>query len=240
MGKRRDGRSPHELRPIGIERGYLDFPAGSCLISFGRTRVVCAATVEEGVPRFLEGTGRGWVTGEYSMLPSSTFERSPREAARGRLSGRTQEIQRLIGRSLRSVVDLGALGPHTITVDCDCLVADGGTRTASITGGFVALVDAVRSLQSQGAITKEPVLDHVAAVSVGVVGGEVCLDLDYSEDSGADVDMNVVMTGAGSFVEVQGTAEGAVFDRRLLDGMLEVATAGITELVEAQRKALGT
>ena len=234
MGTRRDGRSPHELRPINVERGYLDFPAGSCLINFGRTRVVCAATVEQGVPPFLEGKGRGWVTAEYSMLPSSTFERSPREAARGRLSGRTQEIQRLIGRSLRSVVDLGSLGPHTITVDCDCLVADGGTRTASITGGFVALVDAIRSLE----LGRDPVLDHVAAVSVGVVGGDVCLDLDYAEDSSADVDMNIVMTGAGSFVEVQGTAEGEVFDRALLDGMLAVATAGINELVEAQRRAL--
>lgn len=240
MGTRRDGRSPDELRPISIDRGYLDFPAGSCLISFGRTRVVCGATVEADVPRFLEGTGRGWVTAEYSMLPSSTAERSPREAARGRLSGRTQEIQRLIGRSLRSVVDLGSLGPHTITVDCDCLVADGGTRTASITGGFVALVDAIRSLQSRGAIEKNPVLDHVAAVSVGIVGGDVCLDLDYSEDAGADVDMNVVMTGAGSFVEVQGTAEGAVFDRVLLDQMLEVATNGIGRLVEAQRQALAS
>lgn len=233
--RRRDGRSPHQLRPITIERGYLDFPAGSCLIRCGRTRVVCAATVEQGVPPFLEGKGRGWVTAEYSMLPSSTFERSPREAARGRLSGRTQEIQRLIGRSLRSVIDLGRLGPHTITVDCDCLVADGGTRTASITGGFVALVDAVRSVGAEAAV-----LDHVAAVSVGVVGGEVCLDLDYVEDSSADVDMNVVMTGSGSFVEVQGTAEGAAFDRELLDGMLAVATAGINELVEAQRGALGT
>ena len=240
METRRDGRSPDELRPITIERGYLDFPAGSCLISFGRTRVVCAATVEEGVPPFLEGKGRGWVTGEYSMLPSSTFERSPREAARGRLSGRTQEIQRLIGRSLRSVVDLGSLGPHTITVDCDCLVADGGTRTASITGGFVALVDAVRSLRSSGAIVTEPVLDHVAAVSVGVLGGDVCLDLDYSEDSGADVDMNVVMTGGGSFVEVQGTAEGAVFDRACSTGCLTSPRRGIAELVEAQRKALAT
>jgi ribonuclease PH len=234
VGARRDGRSPHELRPITIERGYLDFPAGSCLISFGRTRVLCAATVEQGVPPFLEGKGRGWVTAEYSMLPSSTFERSPREAARGRLSGRTQEIQRLIGRSLRSVVDLAGIGPHTITVDCDCLVADGGTRTASITGGFVALVDAIRSLE----LREDPVLDHVAAVSVGVLGSDVCLDLDYAEDSGADVDMNVVMTGSGSFVEVQGTAEGAVFDRTLLDQMLAVATTGIAELVEAQQRAL--
>ena len=234
MGKRSDGRSPNELRPIRIERNFLDFPAGSCQISFGRTRVVCAATLEQGVPPFLEGKGRGWVTAEYSMLPSSTAERSPREAARGRLSGRTQEIQRLIGRSLRSVVDLKALGPHTITVDCDCLVADGGTRTASITGGFVALVDALRTIGAEVAV-----VDHVAAVSVGIVGGDVCLDLDYVEDSTADVDMNVVMTGAGSFVEVQGTAEGAVFGRPLLDSMLEVANTGICELIDAQKTALG-
>ncbi len=234
MGVRRDGRAPDELRPIHIERGYLPFPAGSCLIRFGETRVVCAATVEEGVPPFLEGTGRGWVTAEYSMLPSSTAERTRREASRGRPSGRTQEIQRLIGRSLRSVVDLGALGPHTITVDCDCLVADGGTRTASITGGFVALVDAIRTLETPS----DPVLDHVAAVSVGVLGEVVCLDLDYSEDAGADVDMNVVMTGADGFVEVQGTAEGAVFDKPLLDEMLDLAGRGIKHLIDAQREAL--
>jgi ribonuclease PH len=199
---------------------------------------VCAATVEEGVPPFLEGTGRGWVTAEYSMLPRSTAERTRREASRGRPSGRTQEIQRLIGRSLRSVVDLKALGPHTITVDCDCLVADGGTRTASITGGFVALVDAIRSLADKGVVAADAVLDHVAAVSVGVLGEDVCLDLDYSEDAGADVDMNVVMTGADSFVEVQGTAEGAAFDKHLLDKMLDVAGRGIRQLIDAQREAL--
>jgi ribonuclease PH len=238
MGDRRDGRSPVDLRPVRIERGYLDFPEGSCLVSFGRTRVVCAATIEEGVPRFLEGSGRGWVTAEYSMLPRSTVERTPREAARGRPSGRTQEIQRLIGRSLRSVVDLKALGPHSIVVDCDCLVADGGTRTASITGGFVALVDAIRHLRDGHAIKTDPVRDHVAAVSVGVLGESVCLDLDYSEDAGADVDMNVVMTGSGRFVEVQGTAEGEAFEKSVLDRMLDVGAKGIAELVEAQRKAL--
>ncbi|MEX2537819.1 MAG: ribonuclease PH [Actinomycetota bacterium] len=238
MGSRKDGRTPNDLRPVRIERGYLDFPAGSCLIAFGRTRVVCAATVEEGVPRFLEGKSQGWITAEYSMLPSSTFERSPREAARGRLSGRTQEIQRLIGRSLRSIVDMGALGPVTITVDCDCLVADGGTRTASITGGFVALVDAIRSLQDKGITKKDPIIDHVAAVSVGIIGSDVCLDLDYSEDVRAEVDMNVVMTGVGKFVEVQGTAEGEAFERATLDRMLDVASAGIAELVSAQRVAL--
>jgi ribonuclease PH len=192
--------------------------------------------VETGVPRFLEGTRRGWVTAEYSMLPRSTFERTPREAARGRQSGRTQEIQRLIGRSLRSVVDMSALDGYTITVDCDCLGADGGTRTASITGGFVAVVDAVRAL----GLKRDPILDHVAAVSVGVLGSEVCLDLDYSEDSTADVDMNVVMTGAGHFVEVQGTAEGTAFEKATLDSMLALAGRGISELVAAQRKALAS
>ncbi len=235
---RADGRNPDQLRPVRIERNFLDFPAGSCLINFGRTRVVCAATVEDGVPRFLDGTGRGWVTAEYSMLPGSTVERSPREASRGRPSGRTQEIQRLIGRSLRSVIDLDALGPHTITVDCDCLVADGGTRTASITGGYVALVDAVRVLKERGAIAGDPMRDQVAAVSVGMLGSDVCLDLDYSEDSGADVDMNVVMTGAGRYVEVQGTAEGDAFEKKVLDEMLALAGAGISELMDAQRGAL--
>ena len=234
MNARADGRGPDDLRPLAIERNYLDFPAGSCLISFGRTRVVCAATVEPGVPRFLEGRGEGWITAEYSMLPASTMERSSREAARGKQSGRTQEIQRLIGRSLRSVIDMTALGANTITVDCDCLTADGGTRTASITGGFVALVDAIRSL----GLDKDPVRDHVAAISVGILGPDVCLDLDYSEDVRADVDMNVVMTGAGNFVEVQGTAEGESFDKATLDRMLAVASSGIAQLVDAQRNAL--
>lgn len=233
---RADGRSTDDLRPIAFERNYLDFPAGSCLVSFGRTKVVCAATLEAGVPRFLEGSGKGWVTAEYSMLPGSTQERSPRESSRGRPSGRTQEIQRLIGRSLRAVVDMSKLGPHTITVDCDCLVADGGTRTASITGGFVAMVDAIRAI----GLDTDPVLDHVAAVSVGMIGEEVCLDLDYSEDVRADVDMNVVMTGAGSFVEVQGTAEGEAFDRTMLDRMIAVASDGISRLVKAQADALSS
>ncbi len=235
MTERSYGRTPDELRPISFERGYLDFPAGSCLVSFGRTRVVCAATLEEGVPRFLEGSGKGWITAEYSMLPASTVERSDREAARGKLSGRTQEIQRLIGWSLRAVVDMSKLGPVTITVDCDCLVSDGGTRTASITGGFVALVDAIRAAGADAAIR-----DHVAAVSVGILGDRVCLDLDYSEDVAADVDMNVVMTGAGHFVEVQGTAEGEAFDKATLDRMLEVAGKGIGDLIAAQRTALST
>jgi ribonuclease PH len=187
---------------------------------------VCAATLEQGVPRFLEGSGQGWITAEYSMLPASTMERSDREAARGRLSGRTQEIQRLIGRSLRAVVDMRKLGPVTITVDCDCLVSDGGTRTASITGGYVALVDAIRAAGAEKAIK-----DHVAAVSVGMLG-------DYSEDVAADVDMNVVMTGAGNFVEVQGTAEGEAFDKAILDRMLALAGKGIGELIAAQRAVL--
>jgi ribonuclease PH len=238
VGSRHDGRAPDELRPVRIERHFLDFAEGSCLVAFGRTRVVCAASIEEAVPRFLEGSGRGWVTAEYSMLPRSTLERSPREAARGRLSGRTQEIQRLIGRALRSVVDLTALGPRTITVDCDCLGADGGTRTASITGGFVALVDAIRTLRERELVVSDPVLDHVAAVSVGLVGDAVCLDLDYVEDAGAEVDMNVVMTGAGRFVEVQGTAEGEPFEQAILDEMLGVAGTGVARLVEVQRDAL--
>jgi ribonuclease PH len=232
--KRHDGRAPDDLRPISIVRGFLDFPAGSCHVSFGRTRVVCSASVEEGVPRFMMGRGEGWVTAEYSMLPGSTSERSQREAARGRQSGRTQEIQRLIGRSLRSVIDMKKLGEFTVTVDCDCLGSDGGTRTASITGGFVALVDALRSIDKAAAVK-----DHVAAVSVGLLGEAVCLDLDYIEDSTADVDMNVVMTGAGNFVEVQGTAEGESFDKTTLDRMLASASDGIARLVTAQREALG-
>jgi ribonuclease PH len=233
--KRNDGRTPEDLRPITIVRNYLDFPAGSCLISFGKTRVVCSASVEEGVPRFMMGRGEGWVTAEYSMLPGSTSERSSREAARGKQSGRTQEIQRLIGRSLRAVVDMKKIGEYTITVDCDCLGSDGGTRTASITGGYVALVDALRSIGKESALK-----DHVAAVSVGLLGSDVCLDLDYSEDSTADVDMNVVMTGAGNFVEVQGTAEGEAFDKATLDRMLATAHSGIERLVIAQRDALNS
>ncbi len=232
---RADGRTPDQLRPVTFERGFVDFAEGSCLVSFGRTRVVCAATVEQGVPRFLDGRGQGWVTAEYSMLPRSTLERSPREAARGRPSGRTQEIQRLIGRSLRSVIDMSKLGEITVTVDCDCLGADGGTRTASITGGFVALVEALRKAGAEKAVR-----DHVAAISVGIIGSDVCLDLDYSEDVRAEVDMNVVMTGGGNFVEVQGTAEGESFDKATLDRMLGVAQSGIMQLVEQQRSALQT
>jgi ribonuclease PH len=235
--RRPDGRAPGALRPVRIRRRYLDFAEGSCLVEFGRTRVVCAASVEAGVPGFLKGTGRGWVTAEYAMLPRSTPTRSRREVAQGRPSGRSQEIQRLIGRSLRSVVDMGVLGEHTITVDCDCLVADGGTRTAAITGAFVALADAVRFLQD-GRRAPYAVRDHVAAVSVGIVEGVACLDLSYEEDSTAEVDMNVVMTGAGAFVEVQGTAEHEPFDKGALDEMLALACTGIGELVEIQRAVL--
>ena len=236
--RRPDGRAPEQLRSVRIERGYVDFAEGSCLVSFGRTRVICAASVAETVPGWMRGTGRGWVTGEYSMLPRSTVERTPREAARGGPSGRTQEIQRLIGRSLRAVIDLGALGERMITVDCDCLVADGGTRTAAITGGYVALVDALRWLVDRGDLGSAPVRDEVAAVSVGIFDGVICLDLDYAEDSQAEVDMNVVMTGSGRYVEVQGTAERDPFDGPTLDAMLRVASRGIAELISAQRSAL--
>lgn len=236
--RRPDGRAPDQLRAVKIERGYVDFAEGSCLVSFGRTRVVCAATVEARVPNWMHGTGKGWVTAEYSMLPRSTVERTPREVERGRPSGRTQEIQRLIGRSLRAVIDREAMGERMITVDCDCLVADGGTRTAAITGGYVALVDALRTLVRRSELESLPVRDEVAAVSVGVVEGVTCLDLDYAEDSEAEVDMNVVMTGSGKYVEVQGTAEGDPFDAPTLEAMLRVASRGIAELVSAQRSVL--
>jgi ribonuclease PH len=230
---RADGREALQLRPLTLTRRFQPNPAGSCLIQLGDTRVVCAASIEESVPPWLRGGGRGWVTAEYSMLPSSTSERAPREAAKGRLSGRTQEIQRLIGRSLRAVTDLKAIGERSIIVDCDVLVADGGTRTASITGAYVALAEALRSIGVQDAL-----LSEVAAVSAGVLGGQVALDLNYIEDSAADVDMNVVMTGAGGLVEVQGTAEAEPFDRALLDQMLEAASHGIADLVRAQREVL--
>lgn len=236
--RRPDGRAPDQLRPVRIYRRYLDFAEGSCLVEFGRTRIVCAASVEDGVPGWLKGSGRGWVTGEYSMLPRSTPTRNRREASQGRPSGRSQEIQRLIGRSLRSVVDLGMLRDHTITVDCDCLVADGGTRTAAITGGFVALMDALRWMLDKERLRELPVRDHVAAVSVGIVDGIPCLDLSYEEDSRAEVDMNVVMTGSGHFVEVQGTAEHEPFDRTALQDMVSLATHGIAELVDLQRAVL--
>ena len=236
--KRADGRGPGDLRPVKLTRGFQPNPEGSCLIEVGQTRVICAATVEPGVPQFLRGSGRGWVTAEYSMLPRSTVERTPREVKSGRPSGRTQEIQRLIGRSLRAVTDLRLLGERSITIDCDALVADGGTRTASITGSYVALADAIASLMSLGELPVSPLISEVAAISVGVLEDTPVLDLDYSEDVAVEVDMNVVMTGKGGLVEVQGTAEGAPFDRALLDGMLDLAASGIEQLVAMQRAVL--
>jgi len=235
---RRDGRELDELRPWSIERNYTIFAAGSVLMTMGRTKVLCTASVESDVPRWLRGSGRGWVTAEYSMLPGSTPDRASREAARGKQSGRTQEIQRLIGRSLRAVCDLTQLAELQVTVDCDVLQADGGTRTASICGGYVALHDALTRLVEQGKLTHHPLIDQVAAISVGIVDAVAMLDLPYEEDSRADVDMNVVMTGAGRFVELQGTAEKLAFSRSELDALLELATSGINELLEAQRTAL--
>jgi ribonuclease PH len=238
--KRADGRGPGDLRPIRLTRGYQPNPEGSCLITLGQTTVVCAATVEGSVPSFLRGMGRGWVTAEYSMLPRATVERTPREVKAGRPSGRTQEIQRLIGRSLRAVTDLARLGERTVTIDCDVLVADGGTRTASITGAYVALAEALQRLVTAGSLEAVPLTSEVAAVSVGVLGETPILDLDYAEDVAVEVDMNVVMTGDGRLVEVQGTAEGEPFNRALLDRMLDLAAEGIEELVRAQRQALAS
>ncbi|MCM0607454.1 MAG: ribonuclease PH [Ideonella sp. WA131b] len=231
-------RTADALRPVSIERGYTRHAEGSVLISFGATRVLCTASVEEKVPPHKRGSGEGWVTAEYGMLPRATHTRSDREAAKGKQSGRTQEIQRLIGRSLRAVVDLKALGERTIALDCDVLQADGGTRTAAITGAWVAAHDAVSWLLAQGRIAASPLRDAVAAVSVGVVKGTPLLDLEYVEDSACDTDMNVVMTGAGGFVEVQGTAEGVPFSRVDLDALLALADRGIRELVSLQRRAL--
>jgi ribonuclease PH len=235
---RPDGRAADELRPVTWELGFQGWAAGSVLISMGKTRVLVAASVTEEVPRWLRRTGQGWVTGEYSMLPASTSERTPREVNRGRPGGRTQEIQRLIGRSLRSVTDLTRLGERTITIDCDVLQADAGTRTASITGGYVALALAVRGLVAAGEVPADVLTDSVAAVSVGIVEGEPRLDLCYEEDAGAEVDFNVVMTGGAEFVEVQGTAEVTPFDRPALDAMLDLAAAGVAELTELQRGVL--
>ena len=235
---RSGGRSAQQLRAVRLQRGYTRHAEGSVLVEFGDTRVLCTASVEERVPPFLKGRGVGWLTAEYGMLPRSTNTRSDREAARGKQSGRTQEIQRLIGRSLRSVIDLAALGERTLHIDCDVIQADGGTRTASITGGFVAAYDAIRWLRGRGMIETQPVLDFVAAVSVGVFQGVPLLDLDYVEDSTCETDMNVVMTGSGGFVEVQGTAEGKPFTREQMDTLLELARQGIASLVAAQRNAL--
>ena len=236
--ERTDARAANALRPIRITRNYTIHAEGSVLIEFGGTRVLCTASVEEKVPGHKKGSGEGWVTAEYGMLPRATHTRNDREAARGKQSGRTQEIQRLIGRSLRSVFDLKKLGERTIYLDCDVLQADGGTRTASITGAFIAAQDAVSKLLAEGKLAQTPILDHVAAVSVGIVQGVPVLDLDYPEDSACDTDMNVVMTGAGRFVEVQGTAEGAAFSRQEMDALLGLAENGIRELVALQQRSL--
>ena len=240
MPQRAGGRRADELRPIRIARRFTKHAEGSVLVDAGHTRVLCTASVEEGVPPFLKGKGQGWLTAEYGMLPRATNTRTRREAAEGRQSGRTQEIQRLIGRSLRAVVDLAALGERTIRIDCDVLQADGGTRCASITGAYVALVDAIAWCRTHRALAGEPLRDHVAAVSVGVVAGVPLLDLDYAEDSTCDTDMNVVMVGAGGFVEVQGTAERTPFSRNEFDALLSLAQRGIAQLHAAQREALGT
>jgi ribonuclease PH len=237
--ERSAGRSADALRPVSLQRGYTKHAEGSVLVSFGDTKVLCTASVEEKVPPFKRGSGQGWLTAEYGMLPRATHTRSDREAAKGKQSGRTQEIQRLIGRSLRSVFDLGALGERTISLDCDVLQADGGTRTAAITGAFVAAHDAIAVLLAQGKLTQSPIRDFVAAISVGVVQGVPMLDLEYTEDSACDTDMNVVMTGSGGFVEVQGTAEGAPFSRAEMNELLALADKGIRELIALQKQALG-
>ena len=237
---RRDGREPEDLRPLSFARDYTEFAAGSVLVSMGRTRVLCTASVEERVPPWLRGKGRGWVTAEYSMLPGSTPERANREAAKGKQSGRTQEIQRLIGRSLRAITDLEAVGEVQIVVDCDVLQADGGTRTASICGAYVALHDACSRLVQKGAMKTHPLTDACGAVSVGVIDALPMLDLDYSEDVRAEVDMNVVMTGSGRFIEVQGTAEGLPFSRSELDSLLGLAEDGIAAILAAQAEVLAT
>ena len=237
---RPSGRSFDEMRTVRIERGYTRHAEGSVLISFGDTRVLCTATIEHRVPGFLRGKGEGWVTAEYGMLPRSTNERMNREAASGKQGGRTMEIQRLIGRSLRACVDRRALGERSITLDCDVIQADGGTRTAAITGAYVAMCDAVALLRQRGELTKDPILGAIAAVSVGVYRGEPVLDLDYPEDSGCDTDMNVVMNDGGGFIELQGTAEGHAFRREELDAMLSLAAKGCAELVSHQRAALAS
>ncbi len=235
---RPDGRTPDQLRPISFERGFTDQTPGSVLVSFGRTRVLCTVSIDDDVPRWMRGNGEGWVTAEYSMLPGSSHERVGRESKKGKQKGRTLEIERLIGRALRAVCDMKALGEREVTVDCDVLQADGGTRTASICGGYVALHDACSRLLADGVIDSHPLTDHCAAISVGIIGDTPMLDLPYVEDSTAEVDMNVVMTGAGRFVEVQGTAEGDPFDRSQLDELLALAEKGISEIVDLQKAAL--
>ena len=238
MSLRADGRAADALRAVRFTRRFTRYAEGSVLVEFGATHVLCTASIEDGVPGFLRGKGQGWVTAEYGMLPRATHTRSAREAARGKQSGRTQEIQRLIGRSLRAVIDLEPLGERTVTLDCDVLQADGGTRTASITGGYVALADACQSLVKRGTLAAAPLHGQVAAVSVGIVGGQPVLDLDYREDSGAETDMNVVMQSGGGFVEVQGTAEGHAFRRHELDQLLDLAVGGTATLFALQAQAL--
>ncbi len=233
-------RQPDQLRPLVIERNFTRHAEGSVLIRMGDTHVLCTASVEENVPPFLRGKGQGWVTAEYGMLPRSTHTRSAREAAKGKQTGRTQEIQRLIGRSLRAIIDLKALGERQITLDCDVLQADGGTRCASITGAWIALWDACDKLVAAGKLAENPIRDHVAAISVGIYKGAPVLDLDYPEDSGCDTDMNVIMTGTGGIVEIQGTAEGEPFTRAQMEQLVDLATAGVAQLVKAQKNALAT
>ncbi len=236
--RRLDGRAQDELRPVSMKASFMPNAEGSCLVEMGDTKVICTASVDEGVPRWLKGRGTGWVTAEYSMLPRSSSERIPREVEKGRVSGRTQEIQRLIGRSLRAITDLTLMGEYSVVIDCDVLQADGGTRTASITGGFVALAQAIDWMRDTGKLKENPLHTSVAAVSVGIIEGSSCLDLNYVEDSSADVDMNVVMTGDGRFVEVQGTAERGVFGRDALDALVDLAVDGIAELTKYQQKVL--
>jgi ribonuclease PH len=236
--KRKDGRKARELRKVKVSKDYLDYPEGSVLIEAGNTRIICTASVEDRVPPFLAGSGKGWLTAEYSMLPRSTHTRMVRDRVKGRIGGRSQEIQRLIGRSLRAILDLQGLKDRTVVVDCDVIQADGGTRTLSITGAFMAMYQALNSLVKRGIVERVPVADTVAATSVGVVDGEILLDLCYEEDSTAQVDFNVIMTGKGRFVEVQGTAEGMTFTKSQMDSMLAVAKKGIAELTAVQRKTL--
>jgi len=239
MIKRTDGRGAEVLRKVNITRNYLKFAEGSCLIELGDTKVICSATVDDGVPQFLKGKGTGWVTSEYAMLPRSCQQRVQRESVKGNIGGRTHEIQRLVGRSLRAVVDFTALGERTVWIDCDVIQADGGTRCASITGSFIALADALSLIKKRGTISKLPILDYVAATSVGLIKDEPVLDLAFDEDSKADVDMNIVMTGSGKFVEIQGTAEGEPFDGEQLHDLLGLAKKGITQLIDIQKKLLG-
>jgi ribonuclease PH len=238
INKRSDGRSSDALREIKFTRGWLNHAEGSVIVEFGQTRVLCAASFTAGVPRWMAGQGKGWVTSEYSMLPRATNTRSDRESVKGKLGGRTQEISRLIGRSMRSIIDMSALGENTIVLDCDVLQADGGTRTAAITGAYVALVDAITWAQGKGLVKGSPITDSISAVSVGIIDGKPTLDLCYEEDVRADTDMNVVCTGSGKFVEVQGTAEREPFDRALLDQLLDLAVKGCSELTQFQKAAL--